>query len=49
MEGGRRAGLTTILVLSGSTSRSEAEAYGTDYLFEDIADLLSTWQSVLKP
>lgn len=49
MEGGRRAGVATILVLSGSTSRPEAEAYGTDHIFEDIADLLSTWQAVLKP
>ncbi len=43
MEGGRRAGLRTILVLSGSTSRPEAEAYGADHVFEDIAELMQTW------
>lgn len=50
MEGGKRAGLRTILVLSGSTERLEAEAYrdatGLDFIFEDIAELLSTWQRV---
>jgi HAD superfamily hydrolase (TIGR01457 family) len=45
MEGGRRAGLTTIMVLSGSTLRPEAEAYGCEHIFEDITDLLSTWQT----
>lgn len=44
--GGQRAGLTTICVLSGSTSRSEAEAFGPDYIFEDIAHLLATWASL---
>ncbi len=43
--GGRRAGLTTICVLSGSSSRTEAEDFGPDFIFEDIADLLSNWQS----
>ncbi len=47
MEGGKRAGLHTILVLSGSTDRDEAEAYGPDFIFEDIADLLGHWQRVL--
>ncbi len=42
--GGRRAGLTTICVLSGSASRAQAESFGPDYIFEDIADLLSTWE-----
>ncbi len=42
--GGRRAGLATICVLSGSTGRAEAEAYGPDYIFEDIAALLAAWQ-----
>ena len=45
MEGGSTAGLRTILVLSGSTERAEAEAYrdaeGCDFIFEDIAALLS--------
>ncbi len=44
MEGGVRAGCSTILVLSGSTTREEAEAYGPDWIFEDIADLLHCWQ-----
>ncbi len=44
--GGQRAGLTTICVLSGSTSRAEAEAFGPDYIFEDIAELLDAWQSL---
>jgi len=48
MEGGRRAGLTTILVLSGSTARPDAEAYRPDLLFEDIADLLAAWQAALR-
>jgi 4-nitrophenyl phosphatase len=44
--GGQRAGLTTICVLSGSTSRAEAEAFGPDFIFEDIAYLLTNWQSI---
>jgi 4-nitrophenyl phosphatase len=44
--GGQRAGLTTICVLSGASSRTEAEAFGPDYIFEDIADLLHAWQSL---
>ena len=48
MEGGKRAGLHTIMVLSGSTERAEAEAYraaeGLDFIFEDIAELLSAWE-----
>jgi 4-nitrophenyl phosphatase len=47
MQGGRRAGLTTICVLSGSSSRADAEAFGVDYIFGDIAELLSNWE-VLK-
>jgi 4-nitrophenyl phosphatase len=46
--GARRAGLITICVLSGSTgSRAEAEAYGCDFVFEDIAELLGAWKSEL--
>lgn len=45
MAGGRRAGLATILVLSGSTGRAEAEVYGPDLLFDDIADLMRAWQT----
>ena len=44
--GGQRAGLITICVLSGSSSRAEAEAFGPDFIFEDIAHLLATWQSL---
>ena len=44
IEGGVRAGCSTILVLSGSTARPEAEMYRPDWLFEDIADLLCHWQ-----
>ena len=47
MEGGKRAGLRTILVLSGSTDRDEAEAYGPDFIFDDIAGLLDRWQLAL--
>jgi len=50
MEGGARAGCATILVLSGSTTRTEAEAYGPNFVFEDIADLLYHWeQEVTRP
>lgn len=44
--GGKRAGLTTICVLSGSSDRSEAEAIGTDFIFDDIAHLLETWKQL---
>jgi 4-nitrophenyl phosphatase len=47
MLGGRRAGLTTVCVLSGSSGRAEAEAFGPDYIFEDIAGLLEAWQKSL--
>jgi len=42
IEGGRRAGLTTILVLSGATSREEAESAAPrpDHVIESLADLL---------
>lgn len=43
--GGERAGLTTILVLSGSTPRAEAEAWGPNYIFADIAELLGAWEA----
>jgi 4-nitrophenyl phosphatase len=42
--GGKRAGLITICVLSGSSDRAEAEAIGTDMIFNDIAHLLETWE-----
>jgi HAD superfamily hydrolase (TIGR01450 family) len=43
IEGGRRAGLETVLVLSGTTSREEAEAAdpAPDHLLEDLAGLLA--------
>jgi 4-nitrophenyl phosphatase len=44
--GGKRAGLTTICVLSGSSDRAEAEAMGTDLIFDDIAHLLETWKQL---
>jgi 4-nitrophenyl phosphatase len=44
--GGKRAGLTTICVLSGSSSRAEADEGGADYIFEDIAHLLDAWRSL---
>ena len=42
--GGQRAGLITICVLSGSSSRAEAEACGSDFIFEGLVDLLAAWQ-----
>lgn len=45
MIGGARAGLKTIMVLSGSTTRAEAAAYGPDFIFEDIAELTKTWRA----
>jgi 4-nitrophenyl phosphatase len=45
--GGQRAGLITICVLSGSATRAEAEAFGPDFIFEDISHLLAAWQSEL--
>jgi len=42
--GGKRAGLITICVLSGSSSRAEAEAFGADFIFEDVAHLLDAWR-----
>jgi 4-nitrophenyl phosphatase len=47
MIGGARAGLKTIMVLSGSTGRDEAEAYGPDLIFEDIAALTQAWRAAL--
>jgi 4-nitrophenyl phosphatase len=49
MIGGARAGLRTIMVLSGSTGRAEAEAYGPDLIFEDIAGLTQAWEAALAP
>ncbi len=42
--GGKRAGLITICVLSGSSDRAEAEAFEADLIFDDIAHLLETWK-----
>jgi ribonucleotide monophosphatase NagD (HAD superfamily) len=44
--GGKRAGLTTIAVLTGSSTQEEFEQYEADYIFEDIGQLLRTWQSL---
>jgi ribonucleotide monophosphatase NagD (HAD superfamily) len=42
IDGGRAAGLKTILVLSGTTSREEAEAAdpGPDHVLDDLSALL---------
>ena len=42
IEGGHRAGLTTILVLSGASSRAQAEAAdpGPDHVIDDLSGLL---------
>ena len=45
--GGKRAGLTTICVLSGSSDRAEAEAFEADMFVDDIARMLETWKSRL--
>ncbi|MBN1889748.1 MAG: HAD-IIA family hydrolase [Thermoflexales bacterium] len=47
IEGGQRAGLTTIFVCSGVQSRAEAERYpnGPDLIFEDISDLMQAWKT----
>jgi 4-nitrophenyl phosphatase len=44
--GGKRAGLITLCVLSGSSDRSEAEAYEADMIFDDIGDLLDSWRNL---
>lgn len=43
IEGGRRAGLETVLVLSGTTSQEEAEAAdpAPDFVLDDLAGLLA--------
>ena len=46
--GGLRAGLITICVLSGSSTREEAEAVGPDFIFDHIAALLEAWQRELS-
>ncbi len=42
--GGKRAGVTTICVLSGASGRAEAEAAGADFIFADIGTLLDAWR-----
>lgn len=44
--GGKRAGLTTICVLSGSSDRAEAQAFEADLIFDDIAHLLQAWKGL---
>ncbi|MHB9097866.1 MAG: HAD-IIA family hydrolase [Syntrophales bacterium] len=46
--GGKRAGLTTICVLTGASDRAEAEAAGTDFIFADIGHLLDAWREALS-
>jgi 4-nitrophenyl phosphatase len=43
--GGKRAGITTICVLTGASDRAEAEAGGADFIFDDIGHLLDTWRT----
>jgi 4-nitrophenyl phosphatase len=45
--GGKRAGLTTICVLSGASDRAEAEAAGADFIFNDIGHLLDAWRGAV--
>ena len=45
--GGKRAGMKTVCVLSGSSDRMEAEAIGADLIFDDIAHLLDIWEASL--
>jgi 4-nitrophenyl phosphatase len=42
--GGKKANLTTICVLSGSSDKAEAEAIGSDMIFDDIGHLLEVWK-----
>jgi 4-nitrophenyl phosphatase len=44
--GGKRAGLSTICVLSGSSDRAEAESGDADMIFDDIAHLLEIWRKI---
>ena len=44
--GGKRAGLTTICVLSGSSDRAEAQVFEADLIFDDIAHLLQAWKDL---
>jgi 4-nitrophenyl phosphatase len=46
--GGKRAGLTTICVLSGASARAEAEAAGADFIFDDIGGLLDAWRAAFS-
>ena len=46
--GGQRAGAMTICVLSGASSRAEAEAIGADLICADIAELLEMWEPIRR-
>ena len=46
--GGKRAGITTVCVLSGASDRVEAEAAGADFIFDDIGALLDAWRTALS-
>jgi len=47
--GAQRADLVTICVLSGSTTdRADAEVFGCDFVFQDIAALLAVWKRELE-
>ncbi len=47
--GGHRAGIRTIMVLTGISTAEEAEAYepSPDLIFPDLRSLLSAWEAVL--
>ncbi len=47
--GGKRAGIFTICVLSGSSDQAEAEAIETNLICDDIAHLLDTWAQEFVP
>lgn len=46
--GGKRAGITTICVLSGASDRAEAEAVGADLICAHIAELLDLWRPLVR-
>jgi HAD superfamily hydrolase (TIGR01457 family) len=48
IEGGKRAGLKTILVLSGISTEADIERHGIrpDYIFRDIGELAQVWRGL---
>lgn len=41
--GGKNAGLTTICLLTGISDRHEAESAGTDFICDDLSQLMEIW------